>query len=525
LKGLKSKKIRRDYDSKQQSQANRIHKCKKSSLIRAIHGHNNSASQKDSRIHCFTKFPDVLPTKIAVYAGVESKSSLPANEAHDTSSDSVTFIGSSKPTTCTDYSAREKDSLVSLDQRDHGHIFEMGTSIKQLVGTAVNDREISDSLRSSAAKKEKDDVILDRLNSQLRTLEQDEIGNLTETYNDPYLSPARLHTFGLSYGAEVLKGIEKARQEMIQEMEAQERKMQDNSDSTAQEPTKEEDPAAWKRWQDAKKLLRKVREREQKIMGVDRDDEDHSPTLDQELNETAQTTFETEIDSDAELRNHQNFTGVFNMTFENLAAGLLELVRRRSGLNSSADLLREEDQIDDSSETSSTDNLDANDDSDVVVERNEEEGVTRWIDARDRITNLATPSWKRIGRGKRISRAEKDHSGQLNNDVIDCLQNLFPSQDILHAAENEAEGTSSCLPEGGSAVHDAQALAASESIAVPTCHLADMTKDQIIDSPALGNTSISSESQADELYHSEKKDIVHTPTQVIILFEYILYRP
>ena len=282
-------------------------------------------------------------------------------------------------------------------------------------------------LQDSAIKDSKVDSVVDKLNAHLKKMERNDMSNLTSANQEIIFAPKSLHSYGLSYGVESLKGIEKARQEMIWEIEAQERLAQDKSDSSIQEPVKDENPKAWKRWQDAKKLLAKVKERERQLMGADRNDVILG--LDQDSNVTVQNSLEAEINS---VYSKGNFSGIFNMTFENLAAGLLELVRRRSGLNSSSELQQDEPDEGDDSESSFGDHSALSKlsfSSDVVVERNREEGVTRWVDARDRVSKCPTPSWKRVGRHKRMSRGEQDLNMQHSLDVINSVQNLFSAPD------------------------------------------------------------------------------------------------
>ena len=361
---------------------------------------------------------------------------------------------------------------------------------------------------------DEEDTLLNELNSHLNELEGNNIANKEDEKND-YLSPARLHTFGLAHGSEVLRGIEKARQEMIREMEAQERAAQEQSESSVREPVEEEDPEKWKRWQEAKRLLQKVREQEQKLMGADVEhvSEGSEETLSDALNVPAMQGAAGKYESpDTDPR----LSSMYNMTFENLAAGLLEMVRRISGVNSSAEA--KSDRHDESSQSSAGRPSSTNGDSSVIVERNKEEGVRRWVDANEASAYYGTPAWKRIGRSKRKSRTATK-SDNLQNEAVVSVQDLFLSSlsdDIsnkslfpgFHEVNNQKFTESQQADLGSSPFQEASL---SGGWATPTAKRFSLVKDQ--DTEAVNSEGLEIVSGVSDCCEP-KTDSLQTPVQV-----------
>ncbi len=277
----------------------------------------------------------------------------------------------------------------------------------------------------------KEDRLLDELNFHVRNMDKSEpVMDESRESKEFLLSPARLCTFGLSEGSEVLRGVEKARQEMICEMEALERDAPEQSDSSVHEPKKGEDPEGWARWQEAKRLLKKIKRQERQLIGSGSSAQftDMNYSADMAGIGTENSMLESALDAEIHVSSQdENMTGIYNMTFKNLAAGLLELVRRRTGLNSSSESHPPTNQTENDGSQSRTDLSDLSlisHDSGMVVEKNEEEGVTRWVDATDASTLQSTPAWKRIGRSKRNLRSAQC-AEKIRDDVTSSVKNLF----------------------------------------------------------------------------------------------------
>ena len=220
-------------------------------------------------------------------------------------------------------------------------------------------------------------------------------------------------------------------------MEAMERNTQEKSDSSVHEPQRAEDPEGWARWQEAKRLLKNIRKQERQLIGSGSSVQLPGQNLSADLAGigTDDNMLGSALDAEIHISSQdENLTGIYNMTFKNLAAGLLELVRRRTGLNSSSDGQLHKDNTDDDRSQSKTEPSELSmlsHDSGMVVERNEEEGVTRWVDAVD--ASQATPSWKRIGRIKRNSRsAQCAESARYN--IAESVNNLFAEASDDHVS-------------------------------------------------------------------------------------------
>ncbi len=364
------------------------------------------------------------------------------HQSYESSSDSVTAIGSPKSgrglfDIRVDVNSSE-EQLWNVDESDEV----LGQGRKQMAedrcSILKNDQNLSRSFMAeedSAYGEKNKDRLLDELNSHVKKLEKcepDRFADESRDAKDFLLSPARLCTFGLSEGAEVLKGVEKARQEMICEMEAMERNAEKESDSSVHEPKKGEDPEGWARWQEAKLLLKNIRKQERQLIGSGSSVQFTDKNLSADLTRIGadENMLECALDADVHVSSQdENMTGIYNMTFKNMAAGLLEIVRRRTGLNSSSDAQLHTDNTEDDGSQSRTDPSDLSllsHDSGMVVEMNEEEGVTRWVDAVDAVTSQSTPSWKRIGRSKRISRSRSAQCAEITpGDVTESVKYLF----------------------------------------------------------------------------------------------------
>mmetsp|Transcript_80047 Transcript_80047/g.214264 ORF Transcript_80047/g.214264 Transcript_80047/m.214264 type:complete len:613 (-) Transcript_80047:332-2170(-) len=215
-------------------------------------------------------------------------------------------------------------------------------------------------------------------------------------------------------------GIDKARQEMINELDEMNRNSISFSDGSAEEPLKPSDPG-FHRLSQFKKLWKKVQAQEKKYM--------HDPNFNLS---TANTTkfgpsfVETPEDIDDSFdSNDKRIVHMKNKTYENLGEAVKEfltclasdkrLADKKSGSNSGESNHRSSwDSQSQSQRDSEIEENPLEGDADDVVENDSQEGVTRWLDPED-AARPTTPGWKRVNGGK-----HEDGSGVSAKPTLRC---------------------------------------------------------------------------------------------------------